>query len=69
MCPSCISMELVMYLGFDLIDAVPLNTDKITQPGYVGSIKRELMEKHTLQLQLLSSEPEFLVIQSGENLP
>lgn len=58
-----------MYLGLDMIDAVPLKTEKITEPGYVGSLKRELLEKHILQLQYLTTEPEFLIIQSTENAP
>ena len=57
-------MELVMYVGFDMIDAVRLNTEKITEPGYVGSLKRELMQKNAPQLQYLSIEPEFLIVQS-----
>ena len=57
-------MELVMYVGFDMIDTIRLNTEKITEPGYVGSLKRELMQKHATQLQYLSAEPEFLIVQS-----
>ncbi|GAA4727800.1 hypothetical protein [Flavisolibacter ginsenosidimutans] len=57
-------MELVMYVGFDMIDTIRLNTEKITEPGYVGSLKRELMQKHASQMQYLSVEPEFLIVQS-----
>lgn len=58
-------MELIMYIGLDMVDAVPLNTDKITEPGYVGSLKRELIQKHEDQLQFLSTEPEFLIVASA----
>lgn len=57
-------MKLVMYLGLDCIDSILLNTEKITEPGYVGSVKRELMQKHSLELQHLACEPEFLIVHS-----
>ena len=59
-------MELVMYVGLDMLDTVRLNTDQISQPGYLGSLKRELMQKHAGQLEYLSVEPEFLLVQSVE---
>lgn len=55
-------MKLVMFVGVDCIDAVWLNSDKITQPGYVGSVKREMMLKHAEQIGYLPGEPEFLLI-------
>lgn len=57
-----------MYLGFEQIDAVPLDSEMITKPGYVGSLKRELMQKHTSQLGTLPTEPEFLIVDSGEQV-
>lgn len=50
-----------MYFGADCVDAVSLNTNCISQPGYLGSIKRKLMEKYASELQYLSKEPEFLI--------
>lgn len=58
-------MELAMYIGFDMIDTVKLNTEKITEPGYLGSLKRELMQKHASELAFLSAEPEFLIVASA----
>lgn len=55
-------MELMMYLGNDLIESVPLNLQQISQPGYVGRFKRVLKEKHSLLIQQSNSGPEFLVI-------
>lgn len=54
-------MTLLMYLGNDLIEAVPVSNDKLSQPGYLGSFKRQLKEKYFLLLQESSLEPEFLV--------
>ena len=51
-----------MYLGNDFIGAVPLNKAKITQPGYVGNLKRELLEKNADLLVHASQEPDFLVV-------
>ena len=55
-----------MYFGVNYIDAAALNTRQISQPGYLGSVKRELMERHALELQLLCEEPEFLIAQVNE---
>lgn len=55
-----------MYVGFDQLDTVRLNVQKISEPGYIGSIKRELVQKHATQLAFLSIEPEFLIVQSGD---
>jgi hypothetical protein len=54
-------MTLMMYLGNDLIEAIPVSTDKLSQPGYLGSFKRLLKQKHFVLLQQSSIEPEFLV--------
>lgn len=54
-------MTLLMYLGNDLIEAVPVCFDKLSQPGYLGSFKRMLKEKHFLLLQESPVPPEFLV--------
>jgi hypothetical protein len=55
-------MTLMMYLGNDLIEAIPVSVDKLSQPGYLGSYKRLLKQKHVLLLQQSTVEPEFLVI-------
>jgi hypothetical protein len=54
-------MELMMYVGNDHIDSVPLNKTKIQVPGYLGNLKRHLKEKHSGLLQETGSSPEFLI--------
>ncbi|HEU4469488.1 MAG TPA: hypothetical protein VFR58_00270 [Flavisolibacter sp.] len=55
-------MELMMYLGNDLIESIPVKSDKISQPGYLGGFKRELKQKHSMLLETSPQPPEFLVI-------
>lgn len=55
-------MTLMMYLGNDFIEAVPLNNWQISEPGYLGGYKRLLKQKHALLLQTSPEPPEFLVI-------
>lgn len=51
-----------MYIGYDLIESIPLDDNRISKPGYVGSIKRSLKSKHNELIQLNPDPPEFLVI-------
>lgn len=55
-------MTLMMYLGNDFIEAVPLNNWQISEPGYLGGYKRLLKQKHALLLQASPEPPEFLVV-------
>lgn len=55
-------MKLVMYLGDDFIAAVPLNKEKLSQPGYLGTLKRELLQKNADILVHASQEPDFLLL-------
>jgi hypothetical protein len=55
-------MQLVMYIGNDFIASLPVNADKITSPGYVGELKRELIEGNHETLAYTSCEPEFWVV-------
>jgi hypothetical protein len=32
-----------MYVGNDFIASVPVNSEKVTSPGYVGRLKLELI--------------------------
>ena len=61
-CIRDITMKLMMYIGNDLIEAVPLDDEKIPKPGYLGSFKRNLKLKHRELLQQYPDPPEFLVI-------
>ncbi len=51
-----------MYIGNDLIEAIPLNLENIAKPGYVGSFKRSLKMKYSELIQQFPDPPEFLVI-------
>ena len=54
-------MELMMYLGNDLIESVPVNEAHLSQPGYLGAFKRELKQKYWSLIQESGLWPEFLV--------
>ena len=55
-------MKLMMYIGNDLIESIILDNDRISKPGYVGSIKRCLKTKYSELIQQHEERPEFLVI-------
>ncbi|HUC82061.1 MAG TPA: hypothetical protein VMR70_14250 [Flavisolibacter sp.] len=54
-------MHLMMYIGNDLIEAVPLEKEQVPIPGYLGGIKRHLKEKYYLLIMESDVVPEFLV--------
>ena len=56
-------MELMMYIGNDLIESVKLDEQRISKPGYLGSFKRCLKIKYRELLQQYPDPPEFLVIE------
>jgi hypothetical protein len=56
-------MKLMMYIGNDLIESVPLELDRISKPGYVGNFKRKLKMKYSELIQQYEAKPEFLVIE------
>ncbi len=69
-------MQLMMYIGNDLIEAVPLEEEKIAKPGYIGQFKRQLKMKYKELISNNSNNPpEFLVTslkqltEAGVNLP
>lgn len=55
-------MQLMMFIGNDLIESIQLNLENIPKPGYVGSIKRTLKLKYSELIQQNPEPPEFLVI-------
>lgn len=59
-------MKLMMYIGNDLIEAIPLNFTMISEPGYLGSLKRALKSKYYDLIQQVPEQPEFLVIRSEQ---
>jgi hypothetical protein len=62
-CFNILPMELMMYLGNDLIESVPVKSDKLSQPGYLGQFKRQLKHRHAELIQQNHQPPEFLVIE------
>jgi hypothetical protein len=58
-------MQLMMYLGNDLIETVPVSFDQISKPGYLGKFKRLLKEKYAELIRQSTDTPEFLVVPLG----
>ena len=56
------TMKLMMYIGNDLIEAVPLQQEGLRQPGYLGKFKRNLKIKYSELISQSPTPPEFLVI-------
>jgi hypothetical protein len=57
-------MQLMMYIGNDLIEAIPLDEKNIPKPGYVGNFKRTLKLKYRELIRQYPDPPEFLVIET-----
>jgi hypothetical protein len=55
-------MKLMMYIGNDLIEAIPLQQENLRQPGYLGKFKRNLKIKYSQLISQSPQPPEFLVI-------
>lgn len=55
-------MELMMYLGNDLIESVSVNVARLAEPGYLGQFKRVLKQKHSELILQSAEQPEFLVV-------
>jgi len=54
-------MQLMMYLGNDLIESVPVNVQDLRIPGYLGKFKRSLKVKYNELIRSATEPPEFLV--------
>ncbi len=52
----------MMFIGNDLIESVPLDLERISKPGYLGSFKRCLKLKYCELIQQFPEPPQFLVI-------
>lgn len=59
-------MQLMMYLGNDLIEAVTVEAERLSQPGYLGQFKRVLKEKYAQLICQSEIRPDFLVVQEQE---
>jgi hypothetical protein len=60
-------MQLMMYIGNDLIESVQLTDDKISQPGYLGQFKRQLKSRYAELIQQTLQAPEFYVVNVNAN--
>ncbi len=60
-------MQLMMYIGNDLIEAVPINVKDLRIPGYLGKFKRSLKLKYRELMQMSGEPTEFLVINPDIN--
>ena len=56
-------MQLMMYIGNDLIEAVTINQENLPKPGYLGSFKRSLKQKYRELILQYPDPPEFLVVE------
>jgi hypothetical protein len=54
-------MKLMMYIGNDLIEAVPVNVQDLRVPGYLGKFKRTLKVKYEDLIKMSTEPVEFLV--------
>ena len=52
----------MMYIGNDLIEAIPLEQENLRLPGYLGKFKRSLKSKYSELISQSPQPPEFLVI-------
>ena len=60
-------MQLMMFIGNDLIEAVPLQKEGLRQPGYLGKFKRSLKMKYSELINQSLQPPDFLVIETPQN--
>jgi hypothetical protein len=62
-------MKLMMYIGNDLIESIPVNVQDLRIPGYLGKFKRNLKMKYRELMQMSAEPAEFLVIDTDAVLP
>lgn len=55
-------MKLVMYFGNDFIAAIDVASNQLSQPGYIGKMKRKLLEENNFDIDPSSEEVEFLLV-------
>lgn len=53
-------MNLLMYVGDELVESVPLEKEMISKPGYLGNFKRRLQNKYR-EVFPNAPKPEFFV--------
>ncbi len=52
----------MMYLGNDLIEAIPLEKGRVSKPGYLGQFKRNLKLKYREMIMQHAYKPDFLIV-------
>jgi len=62
-------MTLMMYIGNDLIEAIPVEEERVRIPGYLGQFKRTLKIKYQALINQQNNPPEFLVADIKANIP
>jgi hypothetical protein len=62
-------MKLMMYIGNDLIEAIPVNVQDLRVPGYLGKFKRNLKLKYADLIKMAPDEVEWLVINTDAPTP
>lgn len=55
-------MKLMMYIGNELVEAVNLDTENISKPGYLGKFKRTLKLKYKNLIIQKNDKLDFLVV-------
>ena len=59
-------MKLMMYIGNDFIEAINLDINRISKPGYVGQFKSTLKIKYRNLIEERNNKPDFLVVPPDE---
>ena len=62
-------MQLMMFIGNDLIESVPLQKEGLRTPGYLGKFKRSLKSKYSELISQSPQPPDFLVIEPTPAVP
>jgi hypothetical protein len=62
--PISTCMQLMMYIGSDLIEAIPVNVKDLRVPGYLGKFKRNLKVKYSELIKTSLAPVEFLVFET-----
>lgn len=55
-------MKLMMYIGNELVEAINLDTESISKPGYLGKFKRTLKLKYKNLIIQKNDKLDFLVV-------
>jgi hypothetical protein len=61
-------MQLMMYIGNDLIETVHVEDQRVRIPGYLGQFKRTLKQKYKDLIGQYTDPPEFLVSEISANI-